>query len=185
MPNKLFMVLIGCKPNGRHTEQHDIFFGIASQLRDLIPEMLSFWPEANGRLHVDGWREVTQVDGQEITIHPRSADLAQQAMKLFFINLGGYKKDEFEEFHYKMVVAAPDSSSAIKTAKKTAFFKHTHFDGAKSHVDDKYGIDVDDLYTIEEVLSAETLSKFQIELSTAVEPREDPLHLGYFKLSAL
>lgn len=53
---KLFMVLIGCKPEGRHTEQHDIFFGIGSELRDLIPDMLAFWPEANGKLHIDGWR---------------------------------------------------------------------------------------------------------------------------------
>ena len=26
--------------------------------------------------------------------------------KLFFINPGGYKQNEFEEFHYKMVIAA-------------------------------------------------------------------------------
>jgi len=179
------MVLIGCKPKGRHTEQHDIFFGIADQLRDLIPEMLSFWPEAKGNMHVDGWREVTQVDGQEISIVPRSADDVEQEKKLFFINLGGYKKDEFEEFHYKMVVAATKKSIAIAAAKKTAFFKHTHFDKANSHIDDKYGIDVDDLYTIDEVLSPASMSKFQIQLSAAVEPRVDPLQLGYFKLSTL
>ena len=52
---KLFMVLIGCKPNGRHTEQHDIFFGIANELRELIPQFNSFWPEAEKKcIWMDG-----------------------------------------------------------------------------------------------------------------------------------
>lgn len=185
MPKKLFMVLIGCKPQGRHTEQHDIFFGIADNLGELIPEMSSFWPEAKGNMHVDGWREVTQVDGHEISIVSRTAGYFPREMNLFFINLGGYKRGEFEEFHYKILVAATDKASAIKAAKKTAFFKHTHFDGANSHVDDKYGIDVDDFYTIDEVLSPASMSKFKIQLSPATEPRVDSLQLGYFKLSTL
>ncbi len=185
MTQKLFMILIGCKPRGRHTEQHDIFFGIAAQLRDLIPEMLAFWPEAEGDMHVDGWREVTQVDGQDIKVVPRTGSLPPNQKNLFFINLGGYKKDEFEEFHYKMVVAAAEKSTAIKAAKQTAFFKHTHFDGANSHIDDQYGIDVDDVYKIEEVLSPSTLAQYQIVLADAVVEKQDELHLGYFKLSSL
>ena len=185
MTQKLFMVLIGCKPKGRHTEQHDIFFGVAAQLRDLIPEMLSFWPEAEGDMHVDGWREVTHVDGQDIKIVSRTDVVPANQKALFFINLGGYKKDEFEEFHYKMVVAAAEKSTAIKAAKQTAFFKHTHFDGANSHIDDEYGIDVDDVYRIEEVLSPSTLVQYQIILTDAMAAKEDELHLGYFKLSKL
>jgi hypothetical protein len=185
MTPKLFMVLIGCKPQGRHTEQHDIFFGIADQLRDLIPEMLSFWPEAEGDMHVDGWREVTQVDGQDIKVVGRTDVVPENQKALFFINLGGYKKDEFEEFHYKMVVAAAEKSTAIKAAKQTAFFKHTHFDGANSHIDDEYGIDVDYVYRIEEVLSPSTLAQYQIILADAMAAKEDELHLGYFKLSRL
>jgi len=185
MNPKLFMVLIGCKPQGRHTEQHDIFFGIAAELRELIPEMLAFWPEAAGEMHVDGWREVTQVDGQDIKVVHRTEALPSNQKNLFFINLGGYKKNELEEFHYKMVVAAAEKSTAIKAAKQTAFFKHTHFDGANSHIDDQYGIDVDDVYKIEEVLSPSTLSKYQIVLTDAVAEKQDELHLGYFKLSSL
>ncbi len=185
MTPKLFMVLIGCKPQGRHTEQHDIFFGIADQLRDLIPEMLSFWPEAEGDMHVDGWREVTQVDGQDIKVVGRTDVVPANQKALFFINLGGYKKDEFEEFHYKIVVAAAEKSTAIKAAKQTAFFKHTHLDGANSHIDDEYGIDVDDLYRIEEVLSPSTLAEYQLVLADAEVEKQDELHLGYFKLSKM
>ena len=182
---QLFMVLIGCKPDGRHTEQHDIYFGIANELKDLIPEFEMFWPEAKGKMHVDGWRVVSQVNGQNITIIPRTEKKENESHQLFFINLGGYKQNEFEEFHYKMIIAATDKSEAIQTAKQSAFFKHTNFEGANSHIDDKYGVDVDDIYDIEEILTTETKSKYAIALSPATALHEDELHLGYFKLNAL
>lgn len=179
------MVLIGCKPTGRHTEQHDVFFGIAHELKELIPAMESFWPEAKGNMHIDGYRAVKQVNGYDISIVPSTELNTDQSAKLFFINLGGYKKNEFEEFHYKMIVAAEDKSSAINLSKQTAFFKHTHFDGANSHIDDKYGIDVDDLYQIEEILDPSLKSMFHIVLTKASTHQEDELQLGYFKLNAL
>lgn len=49
--HKLFMVLLGCRPKGRNTEQHDIFFGIADSLVELKPAMQLFWPDA--LLHID------------------------------------------------------------------------------------------------------------------------------------
>ena len=185
MALKLYMVLLGGKPKGRHTEQHDMFFGIAETLKDLIPQFNQFWPEAKGRMHVDGFREVNQVDGQQIQIVPRRNQTTEASRQLFFINLGGYKKDEFDEFHYKMVVAATDKAAAIQQAKQTAFFKHTHFEGANSHVDDKYGIDVDDLYTIDEVLPKLTKEQYSIELQPILQEQKDELHLGYFKFDSL
>lgn len=185
MALKLYMVLLGAKPKGRHTEQHDLFFGIAESLKELIPQFNQFWPEAKGKMHVDGFREVNQVDGQQIQIVPRGSQATETSRQLFFINLGGYKKDEFEEFHYKMVIAATDKAAAIQQAKQTAFFKHTHFEGANSHVDDKYGIDVDDFYTIDEILPAATKVQYAIELSPILQEQKDQLHLGYFKFDSL
>lgn len=182
---KLFMILIGCKPEGRHTEQHDIFFGIAHHIKDLIPAMIAFWPEADGNMHLDGWREVTQVDGMDVEVVTRGNENSVASHQLYFINLGGYKEHEFEEFHYKMVVAAPDKASAIKASKQTAFFKHTHFEGANSHIDDKYGVDVDDIYDIEEVLSSACKQQYSIHLKPATTLKKDVLHLGYFKLNSL
>ena len=181
---KLFMVLIGCKPEGRHTEQHDIFFGIATSMKELLPQIIAFWPEAKGDLHIDGWREVNQVDGFDVKVVERLGGNLDQTHQLFFINLGGYKQHEFDEFHYKMIVAAADKAEAVKRAKATAFYKHTQFDGAKSHIDDKYGVDVDDLYEIEEVLSTTTKQQYSIHLLPSNTIKEDELHLGYFKLTS-
>jgi len=109
-----------------------------------------------------------------------------QIKKNFFSSTSvGTRKTSLRNFIYKMVVAADDKSTAIKAAKQTAFFKHTHFEGANSHIDDQYGVDVDDVYKIEEVLSSSTLSQYQIALSDAVVEKQDVLHLGYFKLSTL
>ena len=180
---KLFMLLIGCTPEGRNIEQHDIFFGIGNSVKDLLPDVINFWPEAKGKLHLDAWREITNVNGFSVRVIPQQE--INNPDKLFFINLGGYKQNEFEEFHYKMVVAANDKGEAIRKAKDTAFFKHTGFKGADSHIDDKYGVDVDDLFEIADILPAETKKQYSLLITqdTAALP-DDELHLGYFKLNA-
>ena len=185
MKLKLYMVLLGCKPKGRHTEQHDVFFGIAPSLKDLIPAFHAFWPEAKGKMHVDGWREVSNVNGYEVAVTKKSDNSNTSSTQLFFINLGGYKKDEFEEFHYKLVIAADELTKAIQLAKQTAFFKHTHFEGAASHIDDKYGIDVDDMYKVEDILPCVMKDNYSITLTKKEQLETDPVHLGYFKLEKL
>ena len=141
------MILLGCTPPGRHTEQHDMFFAIGSSLSETVPGILNFWPEADGKIHIDAWREVNTVDGYAVTITPRSETI-EQSKKLFFINLGGYQPNKFEEQHYIVLSVQNDFASASKNAKETLFFKHNHFAGANSHIDDKYGVDVDDIYNV-------------------------------------
>ena len=126
MENKLFMVMLGCRPEGRFTEQHDIFFGIGTSLKELIPNMKAFWPEAKGRIHIDAWREVTTVDNYSITIAAKG-NLKQHDQHLFFINLGGYKENEFEEYHYKVLAVGESLAEASKKSKSTAFYKHCGF----------------------------------------------------------
>jgi hypothetical protein len=181
---KLFMLLIGCKPKGRHTEQHDVYFGIAPSIKELIPQLIEFWPEAEGKLHIDAYREVTNVNGYDVKVVSSAEPLTSSA-KLFFINLGGYKENEFEEFHYKLIYAAADKAEAIHQSKQTAFYKHTRFKGTESHIDDKYGVDVDDVYEIEDILSPQQKETYKIQIAKAANPlKEDELHLGYFKLSS-
>ena len=181
---KLFLLVLGCKPAGRNTEQHDIFFGIAASLAELKPAIESFWPEAQSKIHIDSWREVNSVDGYSIRIEERTTDSPTETNKLFFINLGGYKPNDLEEYHYKLLVVAPDKGKAIDQAKQTAFYKHCGFPGATSHIDDKYGIDVDDIYEIEDILPVAIKNKYVIKISPGSD-KEDELHIGYLKLSKL
>lgn len=182
------MVLIGCTPGGRHTEQHDVFFGIAENIKALVPEIIAFWPEAEGRMHIDAWRQVTNVDGYAVKVIEKSCDtkpLHQPVPKLFFLNLGGYKLNEFEEYHYKMLCAAPGKGEAVQQAKQTAFYKHTGFKGAVSHIDDKYGVDVDNVYAIEDILPPGVKEKYALQLTPDASAQQDELNLGYFIFSKL
>jgi hypothetical protein len=179
---KLFMLLLGCRPKGRLTEQHDIFFGIANDLKDLIPDINSFWPEAKNNIHIDAWREVNYVDGYNVAVVSRVDISEMHASQLYFFNLGGYKRNEFDEFHYKMMIVANDRENAIMRSKQTAFYKHTGFKGAPAHVDDKYGIDVDDMYAINDILAKKYKEKYTIVLSENAVGIEDEIHLGYLPL---
>jgi len=180
------MVLLGCRLKGRHTEQHDIFFGIANTIGELVPSINKFWPEAKGRIHVDAWREVTQVDGYAISVVDKTENthIAIEE-KLYFINLGGYKENEFEEFHYKTIVVGKSMTDASSKAKETTFYKHCGIPGGQAHIDDKYGIDIDDIYNVENILSIEFTSKYSIKLQKSNEVITNRLNLGYFKLNEL
>lgn len=180
---KLFMILLGCKPEGRFTEQHDMFFGIGRSIAELKLDIVNFWPEAKGKIHIDAWREVTKVDGYDLCIVPSDENIDADLKKLFFINLGGYKIGEFDELHYKMLVVADSLAEASKKAKETAFYKHTGFEGAVSHIDDKYGVDVDDLFDIADVLPAALKHKFRIQITSSGKASDDLLNLGYLPLS--
>lgn len=181
---KLFMLLIGCTPPGRHVEQHDVFFTIADSIADTIPDVIAFWPEAKASLHFDAWREVTRVNDFQVKVTDSPGP--SNPVQLFFINLGGYKPLEFEEFHYKTIMAAKDKGEAVARAKQVAFFRHTGFKGARAHIDDRYGVDVDDFFAIPDILPAGIKSKFGLEISPAPDGHpEDELHLGYFKLASV
>ena len=179
--SQLYFLLLGCKPPGRHTEQHDVFFGIGDSLKALVPAMQTFWPEAKKNLHVDAWRAVHAVQGYTIQVRLKTeAATGDSNLKLFFINLGGYRKEEFEEHHQKLLIVAQDLPAAVAAAKQEVFYKTTGFKGASAHIDDKYGIDVDEAYEVEELLPAE-FSAYALDI-IAQEEKPDEIHLGYLPL---
>lgn len=180
---KLFMLLLGCKPKGRHIEQHDLFFTISDCLKNTLPHIKEFWTDA-GTVHIDAWREVTEVEGYQIEVVPTS-NKSKNTLKLFFINLGGYKPNEFEEYHYKMLVVAENKTLAIHKAKASAFYKHTGFKGAASHIDDKYGIDVDDFYNIEDILPFYMKKNYRLRITKKNKTVEDKWLIGYTNLSKI
>jgi hypothetical protein len=106
-------------------------------------------------------------------------------MYLFFLNLGGYKPGEFEEYHYKVLSVATNKTSAIKQAKQTAFYQHCGFKGAESHIDDQYGVDVDDLHNVEDILPPLHKEHFRVKMIKTESLPKDTLNVGYVKISTL
>lgn len=186
---KLYFLILGCTVKGRLIEQHDIFFGIGNSLSQLVPKIKEFWPEANKDIHIDVWREVNIVDNFSISVVPKNKVLEPDlnSPKLFFLNLGGYKQNEFEEYHYNMLTVADTIADAIKKSKKSVFYKHSGFKGAVSHIDEKYGIDVDDLHNVSDILSPadQDMYSIKINVSNEIFIKQDEFHIGYLKLNKI
>ena len=110
-----YFTIIGCTPKNRTTEQHDVFFGMANQFKDLVPSINNFWPECEGRFHIDSWRKVEFIDNYKIEVVNKGSYSGKE--KIFFINLGGYLPNDMEEYHYKTLLVAKTKSEAIKKVK--------------------------------------------------------------------
>ena len=181
---KLFYIILGATPPGRNTEQHDIFFGIAENLKDLIPDMKKFWIEAKGKIHIDAYKEVQFVDGFEVKIVEKNSELIDN--HIFFINLGGYKRGQFEELHEQILMVDQSMSKIIRRVKKTEFYKTMGFPEAVSHIDDKHGVDIDDIFKVTDILPEKMKEKYSIILEKSEEEnQENSTHIGYLKLSKL
>ena len=181
---KLYYIILGATPKGRNTEQHDVFFGIAESLKELVPHMKRFWPEAKGKIHIDCYQEVRFVDGFEIRIVKKTPEISEN--HLFFINLGGYEAGKFEELHQQYLMVDQSMSKIIKRVKKTEFYKTKGFPEAVSHIDDKYAVDIDDIFKVDDILPLEMKEKFSLVLEkTDVENQENFTHIGYLKISKL
>jgi Domain of Unknown Function (DUF1543) len=181
----LFFLLLGGRPAGRHTEQHDVFFSLGNSVGDLISDIKEFWPESKSNIHIDAWRSVTRIDNFRITVIERNEDQTKSNLKLFFLNLGGYQRGQFDELHYKYLCVAENKAEAITKAKETKFYAEAGFPGAPSHIDDKFGVDIDDIYEIEDILPLRLKEKFKLQIQKDDDVTdEDHLHLGYFKLSS-
>ncbi|WP_317169420.1 hypothetical protein [Mucilaginibacter humi] len=131
---------------------------------------------------------MNSVDGYQIKVYPKGESNIISENKLFFINPGGYMAGKLEEQHYVILSVKPDRAQAIQDAKKAAFFRTNTIatvKGANAHIDDKYGIDVDDIYKIEEMLASAQKDKYHIEITPAFGLPDDEVHLGYFRLDKL
>lgn len=183
---KLYMVLLGSKAPGRNVEQHDFFFGIGASLAELVPVMREFWPEAGNSLHIDGWREVTRVEGYRVNVIAKEHIERVNRKRLFFVNIGGYQTGKLEEQHYTLLTVQEDRKHAIKASTGTDFFTTSSIEmvkAAAAHIDEKYGIDVDEIYHIEDLLSPALKAQYHIELLPEADLVADKIHLGYLKLN--
>ncbi|WP_350656793.1 DUF1543 domain-containing protein [Psychrobacter sp. S1-30-MNA-CIBAN-0213] len=190
----LFMIQLGARPKGRVIEQHDIFFGVANQVSELIADINSHWPEVKNKWHIDSYRAISKVDNYSIKLVKSSSQIENaNGLKLFFINLGGYQQGSFEEFHHKLLIVATHQTDAIKQAKQSEFYKQfTYKDkdspfNAASHIDDKFEVDIDDIYNVNDLVSnvqilIEPITHDNHELANAEDDKE---YVGYLSVKNL
>ena len=190
----LFMVQLGGRPKDRLIEQHDIFFGVAGKVNELIDDINNHWPEVNNKWHIDSYRAITKVGNHTVKLIESNNQTANDnGLKLFFINLGGYQQGSFEEFHHKLLIVAATQAEAIKQAKQSTFYKEFTFKdkdspfNAASHIDDKFQVDIDDIYNVNDLISnvqilIEPMIHNSNELANADEDKE---YVGYLSIKNL
>ncbi|WP_201539640.1 DUF1543 domain-containing protein [Psychrobacter sp. 1044] len=190
----LFMVQLGGRPKGRLIEQHDIFFGVANQVRELVDDINHHWPKVKNKWHIDSYRAITKVGNHTVKLIESNNQTANDnGLKLFFINLGGYQQGSFEEFHHKLLIVANNQTDAIKQAKQSTFYKEFTFKdkdspfNAASHIDDKFQVDIDDIYDVNDLVSniqilIEPTIHNSHELANADEDKE---YVGYLSIKNL
>ncbi|ABE75199.1 MULTISPECIES: DUF1543 domain-containing protein [Psychrobacter] len=190
----LYMIQLGGRPKGRLIEQHDIFFGVANQVNELIADINNHWPEVKNKWHIDSYRAISKVDNYAIKLVESNiqAECAND-LKLFFINLGGYQQGSFEEFHYKLLIVADSQADAVKQAKQSEFYKQFTFKdkaspfNAASHIDDKFEVDIDNIYNVNDLISnvkiiIEPLAR---ALDKSINVIEDKKYVGYLSIKNL
>lgn len=190
----LYMIQLGGRPKGRLIEQHDIFFGVANQVTELIADINNHWPEVKNKWHIDSYRAISKVDNYAIKLVESNiqAECAND-LKLFFINLGGYQQGSFEEFHYKLLIVADSQADAVKQAKQSEFYKQFTFKdkaspfNAASHIDDKFEVDIDDIYNVNDLVSNVKIiiEPFARALDKSINVIEDKKYVGYLSIKNL
>jgi hypothetical protein len=105
--------------------------------------------------------------------------------QLFFVNLGGYLPNDMEEYHYKILCVAKSKGEAVKMVKKTAFYQDYNQPSA-SHIDDHLGVDIDELFKVEDALPKHYKEKYTLQITAIAKENnhqhpEDDLVVGYLK----
>jgi hypothetical protein len=138
------------------------------------------------KVHIDAWTKVEYADGYKVTIQAKTEILPETEQKLYFINLGGYKENEFEEYHKKLFVVATAVSEAINKIIEHDFMKAYSPENlglaGSAHLDDQYKIDfeADDIVCISDAIGDDyTLILEKVETQPANEMVVGYTHINY------
>ena len=138
---KLFSVFLGGRAKKCNTELHDVVFTCGNSIEETYLDLLDKWFGVPDKLHIDSWVELSNVDGCKVSL---SKDKIENNNKLYFINLGAYDPNKFEELHESRFMVGPNKVRIKKRAKESMMIGLDQV-----HTDDLY--DVDDCIEINKV----------------------------------
>jgi hypothetical protein len=148
---------------------HDVRFSLGATPQACYDDLRAQWWGRPDSLHIDSWTEISQVDGYDISL---SHDPSTGAEKLFFLNLGGYTSQDFEEVHKNILVVATSQRTAIQRAVQA----QTHW--TLPHKDSL--VNVEKAISLSEELQEKGLS---VHLKEAVELKPQKFISKYIRLN--
>lgn len=139
---KLFAVMLGGTAPGANTELHDAVFAAGETIADTYEQLMKQWFGSLAGLHIDSWLPLEIVDGHRVRLRPEAP--AAGASKLWFINLGAYRRGRFGELHEVAFLVA-GAGDEVKARARAALL----IDQDEQHTDDLH--EVDDLVAVARV----------------------------------
>jgi hypothetical protein len=162
--DKLFAVYLGGRAPKGNTELHDVVFVVGKTIEDTYEQCLDKWFGTPKGLHLDSWMELDIVDGYRI----RLSDVKTPGdKKLYFVNLGAYKKGEFTEIHANKFLVASSLAEAKSRAKKELL---KGWPGA---------VHTDDIYEVDSCAEIDTVNAFHVALMATPEKGNLKPNNGY------
>lgn len=113
----LFVIYIGGTHEKSLIELHDIRFVVADTIEETYESLKKTWWGTPESLHLDAWGILRYADGHNITISHQP--ITDSKNKLYFVNLGGYDKNQFTELHQNIFVVAENEQQAKLKAVAT------------------------------------------------------------------
>lgn len=113
---KLFAVFIGGGHPGANIELHDMRFVVGETLEATVPQLRAAWWGKPGSLHIDGYAELTEVDGWQVDVRPGPAPRGARRT-LWFVNVGGYSPTMFGEQHHYLFLAGEEKAKVWARAR--------------------------------------------------------------------
>ena len=160
---KLFSVFLGGRADKCNTELHDVVFTLGEKIEDTYIDLLGKWFGLSDRLHIDSWVDLNIVEGYKICL---SKQKNKSKKKLYFVNLGAYEKNRFEELHESKFMVDVNKINVKKRAKELLLV------GKKQ-------VHLDDLYDVDDCIEVKKVSGYYINLERTSKHSNLKFNNGY------
>lgn len=130
---RLYLFYIGGTAGRSNIEVHDVQFAAVKRIPDAYPSLRDAWFGDPSSLHLDGYAAVAWADGFDVTLAPAPDP---SGWKLFFVNMGGYRRGVLAELHEFGLFVARDAAGA-----KTKARQHLLAGAEQLHKDDLREVD--------------------------------------------
>lgn len=160
---KLFSVFLGGRADKCNIELHDVVFTLGEKIEDSYNDLLGKWFGLPDRLHIDSWVEINMVEGYKVSL---SKEKNKTNKKLYFVNLGAYEKNRFEELHESRFMVDINKINVKKRAKKQLLIG-------------KEQVHLDDLYDVDDCIEIKKVSGYYINLERTLKNSNLKFNNGY------
>ena len=160
---KLFSVFLGGRADKCNTELHDVVFSIGEKIEDTYIDLLDKWFGLPDRLHIDSWVDLRIVEGYKVSLSKKKN---KSNKKLYFVNLGAYEKNRFEELHESKFMVDINKINVKKRAKELLLIG-------------KEQVHLDDLYDVDNCIEIKKVSGYYINLERTLKKGNLKFNNGY------